>query len=689
MGWAIATLGLSQSSFFALGDRYHQALAEPTRRQRALLIGINQYPETVGDFAPIKGTALAGCLTDVELQRELLIHRFGFAPGDILVLTDERATRQAIEDAIQSHLLDPARSGDRLLFHFSGLGSQGRLLSTNLTVKTLVPVDGLLPTEEHPTFNDIQFETLHALLQALPSENITTVLDAAFLERGTPLQGNFRVRSRPSVPSGRLNPAEQALQDRLVKPNAPKDLPGLYLGAAAVGQPALEGQWSGFSAGVLTYALTQYLWEVAPSKTIQTVFPRLANRVYQAVDGMQTPVLEQRRSVDSVYTMKPTQPGSQGVVWGVSADGSVQVWLGGVPPQVLECYGDGSVVVAGPRAIPLMGRSRTGLLLRTELANASVSTGADLVGLPVQESIRLIPRNLGLTIALDPSLERIERVDATSAFAAAKVNVVAAGEQSADLLFGKATAATLTASSDVNTPPPVLKSYGLFYPPRVAVPGTLATADEAVKTAVNRLAAKLPRLLAIKYLSLTENITTSQLALRVTLENTDTSPQIITQLKTPISPSDKALPLPEDLPTVPMGAAIQCRIQNQGDNPLNLLWVPLSQVSRPLNLGMLPDDLLDMPMVAIAPGETHTLPQAILKKGPVDIFLIASAKPFDQTTALVQSQQAAANATNPVQTSLNRVQAILQDLSQPNSPTDAYALAVSQWATLRLRYRVV
>ncbi|MBD1911871.1 MULTISPECIES: caspase family protein [unclassified Leptolyngbya] len=692
-GWAIATLGLSQSSFFALGDRYQQALAEPTRRQRALLIGINQYPESVCDFAPIKGTALAGCITDVELQRELLIHRFGFAATDILTLTDEAATRRSIEDAFQAHLM-AAQPNERVLFHFSGLGSQVRSLETNLTFQTLVPIDGTLPTEDHPTFNDVRLATLRALLRSLPTQQVTTVIDAAFLQRSTPLQGNFRVRSRPSTPSGRLNPAEQELQEQLAKAATKtinQTIPGLYLGAAETGQPALEGQWSGFSAGLLTYALTQYLWEATPPKTIQIFFPSLVSRIHQTVDNLQTPVLEAGSSVESIYSLPPALPESQGAVWEQGTDGSVEVWLGGVPPRVLECYGEGSVLLAGSgeQAVPLVGRSRTGLLLKADVLDPTPINTPELVGQPVRESMRLISRNLGLTIALDPSLERIERVDATSAFAAAKVTVVAAGEQTADLLFGKVKATTLTASSDISATPALPKSYGLFYPPRLAVPGTIATADEAVKTAVTRLTAKLPRLLAMKYLSLTENATTSRLALRATLEPTETNSQAIAQLSTPSAASDRPPSLGLALPTVASGTALQCRVQNLGQVPLYLLWVTLPQMNRPLSIALLPDTVADAPMVAIAPGTSRSLPITPLNSGLVDLFLIASRNPFPQTTALIQSQQETEGNNTAVQTSLSRVQAILQDLSSPRSPEDAYALDVNRWATLRLQYRVI
>ncbi|MBN3927070.1 caspase family protein, partial [Nostoc sp. NMS4] len=88
IGSILAVLGITEAEWLSLGNRYYQALAQPSPRKLALLIGINQYP---------KIPALSGCLTDVELQRELLIHRFGFQGSDILTLTEEQASREFIE----------------------------------------------------------------------------------------------------------------------------------------------------------------------------------------------------------------------------------------------------------------------------------------------------------------------------------------------------------------------------------------------------------------------------------------------------------------------------------------------------------------------------------------------------------------------------------------------------------------
>jgi hypothetical protein len=104
----LATLGVSQLDLQTAGDRYGRVLAQGTPRKLALLVGINEYPET-GEYS-----ALQGCITDVELQRQLLINRFGFNPKNILTLTDKQATRQGILTAFEEHLIKKAQPGNEV-----------------------------------------------------------------------------------------------------------------------------------------------------------------------------------------------------------------------------------------------------------------------------------------------------------------------------------------------------------------------------------------------------------------------------------------------------------------------------------------------------------------------------------------------------------------------------------------------
>ena len=84
---------------------------------RALLVGINKYKMANSD--------LSGCVNDVTNIRDSLIKYFDFTVDDIRVITDERATKMAIMERL-TWRVKGAKTGDRLLFHFSGHGSQVR-----------------------------------------------------------------------------------------------------------------------------------------------------------------------------------------------------------------------------------------------------------------------------------------------------------------------------------------------------------------------------------------------------------------------------------------------------------------------------------------------------------------------------------------------------------------------------------
>lgn len=85
-----------------------------TPTQRALLIGINEYPDPA--------MRLEGCVNDV-FQTSALLQELGFAPENIRVALNDRATAEGIRDRLR-WLLDDARPGDTRVFYFSGHGAQ-------------------------------------------------------------------------------------------------------------------------------------------------------------------------------------------------------------------------------------------------------------------------------------------------------------------------------------------------------------------------------------------------------------------------------------------------------------------------------------------------------------------------------------------------------------------------------------
>ena len=436
-GSILAALGVAEAEWFQFGTRYQQALAQPSSRKLALLVGINQYSES---------PALNGCLVDVELQKEVLIHRCGFQPSDILSLTDEQASREFIETAFLEHLIGQAKPGDLVVFHFSGYGSRVRLGNTpEATQNALVPADGIEEGSQNSKIvNYLLEETLLLMLRSLPTDRVTAVLDTSYYAPTSILTAPLRVRARQTPQEAVLIDAELDFQKQLQEKASPEQ-PGVILSAtSAPNQLAREIQYSGFSAGLFTYALTQYLWETTPTITIPVFISRVESAMQQLGSTQQPDLLigkknQQRVQLNENFFLDT--PGAEGVVTVNEEDGkTVQVWLAGIPPHVLEYYGVNSrlhLVNQAGTATQLIVRSRSGLTAKTQISSTENKTSPQ-VGQLVQEAVRVLPRNINLIVALDGELERIERVDATSAFATVDhVTSVVAGEQLADYVFGK------------------------------------------------------------------------------------------------------------------------------------------------------------------------------------------------------------------------------------------------------------
>lgn len=84
--------------------------------RKALLVGVNDY-HGISD--------LRGCVNDVTNMRSILKTYLGFTNSDIRVLLDSRATKANIITRL-NQMVASAKSGDFLVFHFSGHGSQIR-----------------------------------------------------------------------------------------------------------------------------------------------------------------------------------------------------------------------------------------------------------------------------------------------------------------------------------------------------------------------------------------------------------------------------------------------------------------------------------------------------------------------------------------------------------------------------------
>ncbi|QKQ72505.1 caspase family protein [Nostoc sp. TCL240-02] len=700
IGSILAVLGVTEAEWLTLGNRYYQALAQPNSRKLALLIGINQYSKIPN---------LSGCLTDVELQRELLINRFGFQGSDILTLTEEQASREFIEAAFLDHLGKQAKPGDIVFFHFSGYGTRVKLEKSPDTMQNaLVTANVALDLQDDKIVNHILEETLLLLLRSLPTDRVTAVLDTSYDASNTVIGLKTRAlqESATKLATEELDFLKQLKTQKL------SNTPIVLAATSEPKQPAREGLFSGFSAGLFTYALTQYLWEFTPATKIQVALSHVENSLYKLGSKQQPTLLSSQKNPDITSLLPDGIIGAEGAVSDIEEDGkTVHLWLAGLPPQVLLYYGVNSRFTLQTKE-QLVLRSRTGLTAKAQISKIEGANPLQ-IGQLVQEAVRVLPRNINLTIAFDTGLERIERVDATSAFAGfSHVSTVVAGEKPADYVFAKLQ----------ETP----SRYGLFSLGGELIPNTKGEVGEAIKLTVQRLAPKLSTLLAAKLWRLTENGGSSRLALKATLEIINNiSPRVIMQretvrtfkTETSIKKSVQTR-LIASLPTpiVPIGSRMQYRVENQSDRPVYLILLGLNNNHTAVafyswKTPQEPNTTDIKPIlqeVVIAPGESLTLPQTNAASqwvisGPAsecEQQLIFSPVPFSETLAALSTAKYSTveqRTIGPLLNPLDVAQALLQDLhnasalkTEMNSTaTDSYIWDVNNWASLSFSFQVV
>jgi hypothetical protein len=108
-----ALAGARDTTAMTAGARTFRQLAA-TPQRRALLVGINEYPNAAD--------RLEGCVNDVYLMSATL-QESGFQPEEIRVVLDDRATAEGILERLHWLLDEVEEGGERVLF-YSGHGAQ-------------------------------------------------------------------------------------------------------------------------------------------------------------------------------------------------------------------------------------------------------------------------------------------------------------------------------------------------------------------------------------------------------------------------------------------------------------------------------------------------------------------------------------------------------------------------------------
>jgi Caspase domain/Domain of unknown function (DUF4384) len=596
-------------SFLAQRNQALAAWAKPGTRKLALLVGVNRY---AGEGL----RSLRGCLMDIEMQRELLISRFGFHPADILVLTDEttqKPTRNNILAAYESHLITQAKPDDVVVFHFSGHGSQvidPDPITSDGTLGTLVPIDR--PNATDSSF-DITGRSLFLLTQALQTEQVTTILDACH-SGGTfrgKLNPNAMLRSISSLNrTAEMGDREMVYQTQWLKTlqisrpdfttrRRQGIAKGIALGSAYRNQYSADSNFGDFYAGAFSYLLTRSLWQAARNESIGTLFIDLARRTEDLADStqiVQTPVLDikpgSRLDRAPAYLTESVTIGAEGVVKSIAGD-RLELWLGGIPAHSLEAFEKGAVFnILNAENQPIAQVKQTGRSGLTATGQVLKRSSQLVSGQLLQEQIRGIPVELSLTIGVQPSatIAGIQSSLIQSTFAAYprfKFVELQSAQSSAVLIDAVIESVIETVIEAKSATRWQLKTSG----DRVL--------KEVKETELAALSPALQSILAAKVLRSLANGESARLAVITEIRHADRN-TLVAQSRSRFATARSAEPTTGLKP----GDAIQIQIQNQSSTPLYAAAVAIDSSA---NLIVL-HPLTSTKPKPIAPQATLTIP---------------------------------------------------------------------------------
>jgi len=142
-----------------LGD-----LLSNNAKKYAIVIGINDYPGS--------GSDLQYAVADADEMSYVLTNIYGFPASNVHELTDTDATKTAIHNAI-NNIKDVAKSGDEVVFFFSGHGAKGKAADGDKN-----NVDQSIVVQENGKFAFIWDGELVQWFSGFPTNRIIFVFDS-------------------------------------------------------------------------------------------------------------------------------------------------------------------------------------------------------------------------------------------------------------------------------------------------------------------------------------------------------------------------------------------------------------------------------------------------------------------------------------------------------------------------------
>ncbi|HEX8736647.1 MAG TPA: caspase family protein [Pyrinomonadaceae bacterium] len=270
-------------------SRTVEAERTKTPRKRALLIGISKYQR---NNKPDEWTNLNTDL-DLELLQKVLLEKFKFAPEDIVVLKNEKATKDGILSAWRDIAAQTGK-GDVVFVHFSGHGDS--IIDDNGDEidgkdESLIPYDYVSKKDFSKNIRDDEIGKILDELKEKQPANVTVSIDSCY--SGTATRGDYPARggNNSGNDAGDGKPVDESpsgLEDKGA--SYPKEY--VFLAAASPRQTAKETSYDDKRLmGVYTLALVKSLSEATPRTSYRDLFERVNNTV-TTIRRDQNPQLE-------------------------------------------------------------------------------------------------------------------------------------------------------------------------------------------------------------------------------------------------------------------------------------------------------------------------------------------------------------------------------------------------------------
>lgn len=145
--------------------------------KKAVVVGINDYAPT-----GTGGPDLNGCVNDARDMANTLVI-CGFTPANIRILTNQNATRSKIISYL-NWLLSGSKSGDSLVFYYSGHGTRVANIGTDLEIDGL---DEAICPHNYSTDGVLRDDDFKAIFDSKlkPGINLEVIFDCCHSGSGT------------------------------------------------------------------------------------------------------------------------------------------------------------------------------------------------------------------------------------------------------------------------------------------------------------------------------------------------------------------------------------------------------------------------------------------------------------------------------------------------------------------------